>query len=113
MDSNLSATPHVGGSDIHNHVEISFDRLSLNETRSVIWRDVIFVNLSGSASEFDHVAADLRTRWAEIETPLYFSGQDSLFLLTIDCNWKLAIENYCEFYHLPFIHPGLNSYSCL
>ena len=28
-------------------------------------------------------------------------------------NWKLAVENYCESYHLPWVHPGLNSYSRL
>ena len=26
---------------------------------------------------------------------------------------KLAVENYCESYHLPWVHPGLNSYSRL
>src|SRR3546814_2820578 len=28
-------------------------------------------------------------------------------------NWKLAVENYLECYHLPWVHPGLNSYSPL
>ena len=32
-------------------------------------------------------------------------------MLFRSCNWKFAIENYCESYHLPWIHPGLNSYS--
>ena len=36
-----------------------------------------------------------------------------MFTLEVDCNWKLAVENYCEAYHLPFVHPGLNSYSRL
>ena len=31
----------------------------------------------------------------------------------MNCNWKLAVENYCESYHLPWVHPGLNSYSRL
>jgi choline monooxygenase len=31
----------------------------------------------------------------------------------VACNWKLAVENYCESYHLPWVHPGLNSYSRL
>src|SRR6202043_2236015 len=26
-------------------------------------------------------------------------------------NWKHAIENYLESYHLPWVHKGLNSYS--
>ncbi len=33
--------------------------------------------------------------------------------LDINCNWKLAVENRCEAYHLPTIHPSLNSYSKL
>jgi phenylpropionate dioxygenase-like ring-hydroxylating dioxygenase large terminal subunit len=31
----------------------------------------------------------------------------------VACNWKLAVENYCESYHLPWVHPGLNAYSRL
>ena len=31
----------------------------------------------------------------------------------MNTNWKLAVENYCESYHLPWVHPGLNSYSRL
>ena len=33
--------------------------------------------------------------------------------MEVQCNWKLAVENYCESYHLPFIHPDLNRYSRL
>ena len=35
------------------------------------------------------------------------------FKLNAKCNWKFAIENYCESYHLPWVHPGLNTYSKL
>ena len=31
----------------------------------------------------------------------------------LDCNWKLAVENYCEAYHVPMMHPGLAVYSKL
>ena len=33
------------------------------------------------------------------------------FSLDVNCNWKFAIENYCESYHLPTIHPELNKVS--
>ena len=29
----------------------------------------------------------------------------------LNSNWKFAIENYCESYHLPTIHPELNKVS--
>jgi choline monooxygenase len=33
--------------------------------------------------------------------------------LVLEANYKLAVENYCESYHLPFVHPDLNTYSPL
>jgi choline monooxygenase len=57
--------------------------------------------------------ADLIARWAEFDQPLHHGGADSSFTLEVATNWKLAVENYCESYHLPWVHPGLNSYSRL
>ena len=57
--------------------------------------------------------ADLLERWAEFDVPVYHGGADSRFQLDLKSNWKLIIENYCESYHLPWVHPGLNSYSRL
>ena len=31
--------------------------------------------------------------------------------MEVNSNWKFAIENYCESYHLPSIHPELNKIS--
>ena len=112
LEGALKATPHVGGPNIHNDETVICENLSLNRVRSVMWRDVVFVNLSGLAPEFSDIARPLRERWAEFEQPIY-SGGAVVFTLEVDCNWKLAVENYCEAYHLPFIHPGLNSYSRL
>ena len=109
----LRATPHAGGPDIHSHESVPCEDLSLNEVRATIWRDVIFINLSGTAEPFESYAHDLITRWAEFDQPVHWGGADSSFELHVNCNWKLAVENYCEAYHLPFIHPGLNSYSRL
>ncbi|WP_120499809.1 aromatic ring-hydroxylating dioxygenase subunit alpha [Roseovarius sp. EL26] len=110
---NLVATPHVGGAGYNTHESINKSELGLIEVRSHIWRDVIWVNLSGTAPTFEEVNADLIERWKEFDLPLYHGGTDSHFELHLKTNWKLAIENYCESYHLPWVHPGLNSYSRL
>ena len=81
--------------------------------RSHIWRDVVFVNLSGNARPFEDEHTDLIARWAEFDQPMYHGGTESSFVLDLATNWKLAVENYCESYHLPWVHPGLNSYSRL
>ncbi len=113
LEGHLKATPHVGGPQIHKDKTVICERLSLNRVRSFVWRDVVFVNLSSKAPSFDLVVQPLRDRWEEFEKPIFGGGTDSMFSLEVDCNWKLAVENFCEAYHLPFIHPGLNSYSRL
>ena len=112
-DGRLVSTPHVGGPGQNTHEGIDRALLGLIEVRSHIWMDVIFVNLSGTALPFEEANADLLARWQEFDKPLYHGGADSRFELEVACNWKLAVENYCESYHLPWVHPGLNSYSRL
>ena len=109
----LVATPHVGGPGMNTHEDMDKSTLGLIEARSHIWRDVVFVNISGDAAPFEEVHADLLQRWAEFESPVYHGGADSHFDLEVTSNWKLAVENFCEAYHLPWVHPGLNAISRL
>ncbi|MEM7751832.1 MAG: aromatic ring-hydroxylating dioxygenase subunit alpha [Pseudomonadota bacterium] len=112
-EGKLVATPHVGGPGQNAHPGIDRSQLGLIEVHSHIWMGVVFVNLSGDAPEFAEMHADLIARWAEFDVPLYANLADSSFTLECNTNWKLAVENYAESYHLPWIHPGLNSYSRL
>lgn len=109
----LVATPHVGGPGQNTHDAIKRNELGLIEVRSHVWRDVVWINVSGDAPAFEDAMSDVMHRWREFELPLYHGGHDSRFTLEVNTNWKLAVENYCESYHLPWVHPGLNSYSKL
>jgi len=109
----LVSTPHVGGPGQNTHEAIVKDDLGLIEVRSHIWNDVVFVNISGTATPFDEVHRDLLDRWREFSGPVYHGGENSIIRFDIKSNWKLLVENYCESYHLPWVHPGLNSYSRL
>lgn len=112
-DGRLVSTPHVGGPGQNTAEGIDRNLLGLIEVRSHIWMDVVWINVSGDAPDFEDANAELLARWAEFDKPLYHGGADSHFQLDVNCNWKLAVENYCESYHLPWVHPGLNSYSRL
>ncbi|MAS07887.1 MAG: (2Fe-2S)-binding protein [Ahrensia sp.] len=113
LDGALKATPHVGGPGHNSHEAIRREDLGLVEIPSYVWRDVVFVNISGEAPPFETAHRAAIERWREFGTPLLHSGADSGFTLDVATNWKLAVENYCESYHLPWVHPGLNSYSRL
>jgi len=112
-DGRLVSTPHVGGPGQNTHEEMDKNLLGLIEVRSYIWRDVVWINVSGTAPAFEEAMGAVMARWVEFDQPMYHGGADSRFELTVNCNWKLAVENYCESYHLPWVHPGLNSYSRL
>jgi len=108
LDGDLRATPMVGGTDINTHESIKNEELSLFKIRSSVWQDVVFVNISNTAQEFADYASKAIKRWSEFDKPLYHGGESSSFKLHLKTNWKLAVENYCESYHLPWVHPELN-----
>ncbi len=111
LNGKICATPMVGGTESNNHEAVNYDELGLYKIRSYVWQDIIFVNISGNATEFVDYASKALNRWAEFDKPIFHGGKESHFTLEVKTNWKLAIENYCESYHLPFVHPGLNDKS--
>lgn len=114
LTGRLRATPHVGGPGKASHPCIDKSALGLVEVRSAMFMDMVFVNLSGTAPDFATYVAPLAARWSEFaEQPLHHGGPDCSLRIELRTNWKLAAENYCESYHLPWVHPGLNSYSRL
>ena len=108
LKGELCATPMVGGTDINTPAAIKNDELGLFKIKSAVWQDIIFVNISNNAQEFTDYAAKTIERWSEFDKPIYHGGETSSFTLNLDTNWKLAVENYCESYHLPWVHPELN-----
>jgi len=112
-DGRLVSTPHVGGPGQNTHEAMEKSELGLFEVRSHIWNNVVFINMDGNAPDFEIVHADMLDRWKEFDVPVYHGGEDSIIRFDLKTNWKLVIENYCESYHLPWVHPGLNSYSRL
>jgi phenylpropionate dioxygenase-like ring-hydroxylating dioxygenase large terminal subunit len=112
LDGRLRTTPHVGGPGTNRHQSIDRESLGLVEVRAHEWLGIVFVNVDGKAPPFAEANAAILARWAEFDRPVHFAP-DGAFTLDVATNWKLAVENYCESYHLPWVHPGLNSYSRL
>lgn len=113
LEGKLQVTPHVGGPGCNSHEGINKDELGLFTVPCSVWLGVVFVNISGTAPPFEQYTAELRQRWQEFDSLPLHGDPQSTFSFSLDTNWKLAVENYCESYHLPWVHPGLNSYSRL
>ena len=118
LEGELISTPHIGGVGKHESEDFDKSCNGLKEVRSYVWMDLIFVNISAQAEPFEEFIKPLDNRWSE-----FLSTEDrklirhptdhGYFQFRVKSNWKFAIENYCESYHLPWIHPDLNSYSKL
>lgn len=113
-DGSLRSTPHIGGEDRHDDVNFDKSLHGLREVRSYVFADLVFVNLSGDAPHFLSTIKPVTDLWKDFDFDLYDHGDDeSNWHLSLACNWKLAQENHVDGYHLPFVHPALNSYSPL
>jgi len=80
---------------------------------------VVFINLSGDAPALSEHLEPLLSRWRDLAGASFDqqltadTGERGSMELVLNSNYKLAVENYCESYHLPFVHPDLNTYSPL
>jgi choline monooxygenase len=85
----------------------AFDKADygLHPVRIEAWGCLVFVCLDPDAPSLADELGDLPERLAP-----YRLGEHRLFRrreYAIEANWKLVAENFMEYYHLPWVHPGL------
>jgi choline monooxygenase len=109
LDGKLVMTPFFGGPDNHESPCIDRGRMGLEPVQCDSWNDLVFVNPSGTAPPLAEHLEPLTRRWSHYDFSLLRYGGSCRFDVT--ANWKLAMENFLESYHLPFAHPTLNAAS--
>ncbi len=106
LDGRLVAAPHFhrdGSSELPSAEEC--EGLGLLPVRTAVWRDIVFVNLSGEAPLFEDFIRPLDERmapWTAAELRPLSSDE-----YEIRANWKLVTENFIDAYHLPVVHPQI------
>jgi choline monooxygenase len=108
LDGTVKATPNIGGHGVHSHADLDVSQHGLTPVRCETWHRLVFVNLCNEGPSLAEYVAPLAARWPIDYGCLRLGGMRSF---EFKANWKLVIENFLESYHLPVIHPGLNSYS--
>lgn len=109
-DGSLKSTPHFGG--YYKDSYEGFDRTSkgLAPVRCDRWLDMIFVNLSGDAVPLAEYLQPAIDRWTGYDLS-QLRREPRELRYTCKANWKLAVENFSESYHLAWVHPALNDCS--
>mmetsp|Transcript_6123 Transcript_6123/g.19702 ORF Transcript_6123/g.19702 Transcript_6123/m.19702 type:complete len:442 (+) Transcript_6123:174-1499(+) len=125
LDGRLIATPSfddtADGRRIPEHIRQKFctshvkdfdkSRNGLFPVRADSALGLIFVNVNGEAPPLSEWLGDLLPSLSEYESS-FGVGTPGLVpykrkQYDVPANWKLLIENYLEYYHLPAVHPEL------
>lgn len=100
LNGKLVGSPHMEKINDFKKIDYPLFPIQIKE-----WEGFIFLNLSDNPISFNQAFKPIERR---------FQSWDLQDLSVIDkktyqvnCNWKLIIQNYCECYHCPMIHPQL------
>ena len=114
VEGELKATPHINGEGVHSDDRFDRGLHGLTQVRSHSFAGMIFINIDGNAPPFETYMKPVTDYWQAFDFDQYVhGGDDSFWELELNGNWKFAQENHVDGYHLPFVHPDLNSYSPL
>ena len=119
LSGQLKATPNIGGMGVHEVAGFDCADHALTRVRCDESMGVVYINLSGDAPALSEHLEPLLSRWRDLAGPSFDQqltadrSEHGSMELVLNSNYKLAVENYCESYHLPFVHPDLNTYSPL
>ena len=85
----------------------AFDRADYGLLRVAVeaWGPLVFVNLDPEASPLSEHLGDLPERTAGYRLDEWELARTAEY--TVAANYKLVAENFMEYYHLPWVHPGL------
>ena len=87
--------------------DLDLEQLNLKSIEHYIWMNQIFVKLQSDCNNLPKTLKEIEN----IISPIKFDNY--LFHLRksyeIKCNWKVYMDNYLEGFHIPLVHPKLNS----
>ncbi len=108
LKGTLRTRPHFHGGDRHDVVGNGADAPGLVPIETAVWHHWIFVNIDGAAGSFDDFIAPIagRCQGYDLAAARFAGSLD----FDVACNWKLALENYIEPYHVFAAHPRLHSF---
>jgi phenylpropionate dioxygenase-like ring-hydroxylating dioxygenase large terminal subunit len=115
LDGACIGTPLFTGSDIPADQREVFDMDGAREFDRAdygllpvaveAWGPLVFVNLDGEAGALSEQLGDLPARTAGYRLDEWEIARASDY--EVAANYKLVGENFMEYYHLPWVHPGL------
>lgn len=102
LEGSLIGAPHMNSVKNFKKSEYGLHPVALQR-----WEGFIFINLSDKPANFNEIFNPLLNKfsqWSLPELNIY-----KTIKYKVNGNWKLIVQNYCECYHCPILHPELST----
>ncbi len=96
----LAGTPEFDGVECFTKADNPLPAYNVD-----VWLGQIFVNLDPGALPLREFLGDLASLVDERRYEGFRLAARKEW--TVECNWKVYVDNYLEGYHIPIVHPGL------
>lgn len=100
LDGSLRGVPAMDHTDLFDRKDFGLRPVQVQE-----WQGLVFVNLDPAAPPL----ADFMAGIAEQIAPMRLDRLTFVRRVdySVECNWKVYVDNYLEGYHVPYVHPEL------
>ena len=100
LKGKLTGAPHMDAVDGFKKDDYPLHAVALAE-----WEGFIFINLSDEPEDFYSIFSPIKDRFSPWNISDLVVKETKNY--QVKGNWKLVIQNYCECYHCPILHPEL------
>ncbi|MFA5495289.1 MAG: aromatic ring-hydroxylating dioxygenase subunit alpha [Porticoccaceae bacterium] len=98
LDGELIVVP-----DAHDFPCLNKGEMGLVPVRCEIWRGLVYLNFDDDAQSLADFMAPMAAQTTGF--PMEKLVVKDRYTIEVDCNWKVAFDNFLEIYHVRFCHP--------
>ena len=104
LEGQLRSAPEMQDTQDFNVADIRLPQLAVR-----VWQGLVFAAVDAAlVPDFDALVAGIDARLGP-DRGLERYGRHHRVGYDIGCNWKVYVDNFLEGYHIPHVHPGLNT----
>ncbi|WP_138430002.1 aromatic ring-hydroxylating oxygenase subunit alpha [Fodinibius saliphilus] len=100
LDGSLRGVPHFRKVELFDKKDFGLEPVTLDQ-----WQGLVFVSLNDKIKPISHFVAGIDKQIAPVNLSDFQFVETQSY--TIDCNWKVYVDNFLEGYHIPIVHPEL------
>ncbi|NGP88067.1 aromatic ring-hydroxylating oxygenase subunit alpha [Fodinibius halophilus] len=100
LDGSLRGVPHFRKVELFDKKDFGLQPVKLDQ-----WQGLQFISLDDEIKPIGHFLDGIADTIAPVDLSEFQFVESQSY--TINCNWKVYVDNFLEGYHIPIVHPEL------